>query len=229
MSTMPSVIVKKGGVLSALAYGFFTFLTTTVVCASCLAFYGLVIVDTKTSDVLAFANGLSDGAFSALTELHKSLPEWQKALPPALADSINDRRDPGYREQLDVRVRIVDDEESRTSALAVIEVTNNGTKTISLMTARIILDDERGVPVRELATFVATPLALCDDEWRGPLLPDETRRFTRRVQRSASEMTASIEITELRVWAGDEAAPTAAPVSAEGSLSISPLLVPHLL
>jgi hypothetical protein len=45
---------------------------------------------------------------------------------------------------------------------------------------------------------VATPFA-AHGEWRGPLLPGETRRIPQRVQHVVGEPTLTYEVTDLRV------------------------------
>ncbi len=195
MSTMPAVIVKKGGFFSALAVGFFTFLTVGVVCASVVGLYGMHIVNSKTWQVLQFGSSIAE-----------QLPNWQRALPPALAEAIQDRRDPAYREQLKVTTRLNRSRDSERGSV-VIEVSNTGDEAVSLLALRLVLQDELGTPVHEIPTYAATPLTI-EGEWRGPILPGSTRRFVRhyRAQSPVSEIAA--EITELRVW--DKTAATAA-------------------
>jgi hypothetical protein len=126
------------------------------------------------------------------------LPEWRKVLPPALSDAVMDRRDPKYREQVNVSVRMAGSDD-RDSHRAVIEVQNKGSQTISLMSLRLVLEDEQMAPLHEYSTWAATPIA-ADHEWRGPLLPGQTRRLAVVVDGSGAALKPSLEITELRVW-----------------------------
>ncbi|HUU97427.1 MAG TPA: hypothetical protein VM487_16955 [Phycisphaerae bacterium] len=198
MSSVPAVIVRKGGFLNGLFYGFFGFLITTVICATGVGIYGMRIADSKVVQVLSTTERLVTG-----------VPDWLDALfevlPPAMADALHDRRDPDYREHVDVAVRLVPGRDHARYQRAAIEVTNNGTETISLMALRIVIVDEDGVPAYERAAYVATPLTI-EDEWRGPLLPGSTRKFAITVRASESdEYQASYEIAELRVWDPDAA------------------------
>jgi len=205
MSSVPAVIVRKGGFLNGLFYGFFGFLITTVICATGVGIYGMRIADSKVVQVLSTTERLVTGVPDWLDALFEALPNWGEALPPAMADALHDRRDPDYREHVDVAVRLVPGRDHGRYQRAAIEVTNNGTETISLMALRVVIVDEDGVPEYEQMAHVATPLAI-EDEWRGPLLPGSTRKFAITVRASGSdEYQASYEIAELRVWDPDAA------------------------
>jgi hypothetical protein len=211
MSSVPAVVVKKGGLLSAPFYGFFGFLITTVVCVTGLGVYGMWIAENKVDRVFSTGERLIAG----IPEWLNALPEWDEALPPAMADALHDRREPDYRQHVDVAVRLVPERYRANRQHAVVEVTNNGTDTISLMALRIVITDEDGVPVYERAAYVATPLTI-EGEWRGPLLPDSTRKFTVRVfTDEPDEYEASYEVTEIRIW--DPAAAAAVRTDAEGT------------
>ncbi len=209
MSSVPAVIVRKGGFLNGLFYGFFGFLITTVICATGVGIYGMRIADSKVVQVLSTTERLVTGVPGWLDALFEALPNWGEALPPAMADALHDRRDPDYREHVDVAVRLVPGRYSEHRQRAVVEVVNNGTETISLMALRVVIADEDGVPAYERAVYVATPLTI-EDEWRGPLLPGSTRKFTVRVfTDDPGDYEVSHEVTELRVW--DPAASGSAP------------------
>ena len=191
MNHMSPVVVKKMGFFPALFLGLFGTIIASVVCAAGLGFYGLNIVDNKAGDVLALGQGLIRG-----------LPEFQEALPPALADLLDDKRDPQYRRNIDVEARIVPDRNRDDRGRAVITVTNNGDETVSLMSLRVVLEDDRQVPIREMVTYAATPVTI-DDQWRGPLLPGSTRKFSVCTWRGSGELDVSAEVTDLRVWNRD--------------------------
>jgi hypothetical protein len=189
MNQSPTVVVRKGGFLSALAIGLFTFLTGAVVCASAVAFYGLHIVDNRSGDVV-----------STVQTIVAALPEWRRALPPAVSEALQDERDPSYREELTVAARIVPASGRSDASTAIIEVTNNGERTVSLLALRVALEDGSGVPLESFSTYVATPLAIGDDDWRGPLLPGSTRRISEGRWVSGRAARATVEVNELRVW-----------------------------
>ncbi|TWT45769.1 hypothetical protein RAS1_22010 [Phycisphaerae bacterium RAS1] len=203
MSSMPSVIVKKGGFLGALATGLFTLLTTVVICASGLGFYALNVLDRRGGSILAsVADGLSNG-----------LTQWRETLPPAIVESLDDHRAIDYRTSLDTAVRLVEDDRG---GCALLDVANHGDQVVTLLAARVVVEDERGVPVRQEVQYVATPLAFGnDDDWNGPLLPGSPRRLAIPLRRVEAGMKATVEITELRVWNG----PKPRPEKAEASMT----------
>jgi hypothetical protein len=179
----PSVIVKKDGFFTAVARGFFGLLTTAVVCATGLGVFSLHVIDKKFGDIKSIGESVVGG-----------MPKWRESLPPAIADAINDRRAPEYASNVDVKVRLADGKRKR----AVIEVTNNGDETISLLSLNIRLEDADGVPVRTFTSYAATPLALNDGDWRGPILPtSKTRKFA--VVVPETDLTAVAEIADIRV------------------------------
>ena len=85
---------------------------------------------------------------------------------------------------------------------ALVEVANNGSETISMLALNIALEDERGVPVGETRTYVATPIACDEAEWRGLLFPKSTRRFVVHCRGDACGLRPTAQIVDLRVWNG---------------------------
>ncbi len=55
--------------------------------------------------------------------------------------------------------------------------------------------------MEEESIFAATPLP-CEDEWRGPILPGETRKFSTHMDSRETGLTAEFEVTDIRVWNG---------------------------
>jgi hypothetical protein len=183
-----TVFVTKHGFLSSLVLGLCGMISITVICATAVGLYGLYIVDDKIEDLV----GASPDMVEALTD-------WQAALPPALADAIDDRRDLNYRPQVDASVELLGTDSRLTP---VIEVVNQGDKVVTLLSMRVTVEDDEGIPDKEMAVYAATPITI-DHEWRGPLLPGSTRRFALRSGRLGRDAAlASLEITELRVWNG---------------------------
>ena len=193
MSGVPAVIVKKGGFLSALFHGVFGFLTVLVVCASGLGLYALRIADTKVDGLLTMTGNVISG-----------LPEWQKNLPPFLAEMLDDRRAPEYREQVGVSVRTAAAHDRSDRELTVVEVVNQGSEAISMLALNVVLEDKSGVPVHESRVYAATPIAIDEAEWRGPLFPGDTRRFVVCGWGHESGLRPTFQIAELRVWNGPQ-------------------------
>lgn len=182
-------IIVKRGFFSTLAYGVSGVLITAIVCGTGIVCYGFSILDRKSHDLASLGK-----------ELVATIPGILEALPPALGDAINDRRDPGYRSQLDIDVSLASDLDGRWLR-PVVTVTNRGAETVSLLALRLVLADESGVPVDERVSYAATPLAV-RDEWRGPILPGETRTYATRLYGRARGVRPMFEVTEVRVWNG---------------------------
>ena len=187
-----TVVRKRMSFLSVLVLSVTAIIVTIILSASGIAIYGLGILDAKT-----------DSLTGLVGEAVRSLPEIRKALPPALSDAINDERRPGYRDQLDVSVRLVGADRNGYRR-TVVEVTNRGDELVSLLSMRVVGLDGDGDPVFERNTLVATPIQI-DDDWRGPLLPHETRRFSIRhsSRRYGVPVEVTYEITDVRVWRGN--------------------------
>jgi hypothetical protein len=173
-----------------LAYGFFGFLVATVVCGAGVGLYALNLVDRKSEALLGFGG-----------EVFENLPELREKLPPALADAINDQRDPDYRDSIELETKLAPGHD-RNHGNLVINARNTGDKTVSLMAVRTVLLDANQAPVYSWSTYAATPLTV-DNDWRGPLLPGSTRRCSITVRCDSSRLTPEAEITELRVWTGE--------------------------
>lgn len=206
MSNMPAVIVRKGGFLSALFHGLFGFLTVVVICASGLGVYALHIADDKVVSLFALTGDVVSG-----------LPEWQRNLPALLADALDARRAPDYRSQIDVSVRTVPHPNDRARDLTIIEVTNKGSETVTVLALNVVLEGANGVPLREFRTYAATPLALDEDEWRGPLLPGSTRKFAPCGHVYERGLQPTVEVAELIVWNGPRAVDAAEVEAAEAA------------
>ena len=186
MYTGPSVVVNKGGFLSAIVKGVFGTVMVVVVCVTALGLYGIRVIDTQAG---------------TLTHVLAMLPEWQKAVPPAIADALNDRRAPEYRSSLDIKSRVEVTRKDREDGVVLIDVKNNGHEVVSLMSLRVVVADESDTRRHELPVVVATPLMI-EEEWRGPLLPGEQREIVTHVRGLVGEPKVSTELTELRVWKG---------------------------
>jgi hypothetical protein len=188
MSRGSAVVVKRHGFLAATAYGLFGTLTALIICSAGVGVYALHVLDAKTDRLLNAGAGLIT-----------SLPQLRESMPPVVADMINDRRSPAYREHVELACRMVAPSEAHGRDMVVIEVTNNGAETITLMGVRVVLVDAAGVPVRAMSTYAATP-AMIDDDWRGPLLPGSTRQCSFNLYSSWVPLRPVAEITDLRVW-----------------------------
>lgn len=199
MSSMPAVVVKKGGFLSAIAYGFFGLLMTTVICGSAIGFYAINVVDRHTGPIVSFVTGaISD------------FPQFVERLPGALGEAFHDRRAVEYCDQIETQVRIAEGRRGRHGPVAVVEVTNHGDEVVSLLALNITIEDANGLPLEDLRTYAATPVMFDEDDWRGLLLPGKTRKFVRTLRAGDLDCTAQVEIAEIRVTTPRVPAPPAA-------------------
>lgn len=217
MSSSPSVVVRKGGFCSTLVSSLFGVIAVALICVTGLGLYGLHV-----------ANGKIDRVIEIGETCVQVLPEWQAALPPVLSDALNDRRAPEYRERVDINLSThYEEEEQPDRALVVLEVENQGDETISVMSGRVVLSDEDGVPRQSRTLFIATPFSLEEENWPGPMMPESTRQISRQVFWVKKGWTPSFEITELRIWnrgappawekSGSESARLPEPAPAAGS------------
>ncbi len=183
--------------LTAFFLGVFGIGAVGIGASAVVVLYGMRIVDTKVSAVMAFVGGTVDG-----------LPELIDALPPALADLLNDRRAPEYTANLDIDVGFVADE--HTGRLRpVVSITNKGNEVVSLLAIRVAALNEQHLPLCEWTEVMATPIAI-DNQWRGPLMPGDTRHALLSSWRpdipadQMSTIKAATEISEIRVWRGSD-------------------------
>jgi len=201
-------VIKRGGVGTAVAHGLFGMLTTIVVCSIGVGVYALNLVDRRLESVLGLGQ-------EVLVGLPETLTEVRQALPPALADALNDERTPDYRETVDLNARLVPGDD-QTQHL-VIHAHNQGERTVTLMALRVVLVDANDVPVRSTVTYAATPLTI-DHEWRGPILPGSLRECSLVFHHCPTGLKPKVEITDIRVWTG--------PKQPEGELAAAPLPAP---
>lgn len=187
MTPVPNVVVKKDGFFTALVRGVFGLLMTVIVCCTGLGLYTIHVIDKKFTDIRSIGESVVSG-----------LPQWRQSLPPVLADAINDRRAADYASNVDVKVSLVDSKR-RDRQRAVIEVTNNGSETISVLSLNVRLEDGNEIPIRSFVTYAATPLALPDADWHGPILPGRTRKFATEVYVTDYDLKPIAEIADIRV------------------------------
>ena len=214
MSTQPSVVVnKKGGVLTALVQGFFGFLIVSIVCVTLLGAYALWVADKKTDIALEWTEKIGNGGFTMVNSLAENLKDWREIAPPVLADALNDRRDPEYRDELEIEASVVPSDEGMGKGRILVQATNHGDETVSLLTARLVVSNADEIPITSVVTSIATPLAFQVEEqqFQGPLMPGATCRFIvtepchGRPLDVPLKSGVSYEVAELRIWQGPAA------------------------
>ena len=191
-----NVVHKARSFFSTLAWGISLIVVTAIISGTVLAGYGMNIVDRKTNSVFDLVEAVLNG-----------LPELTDALPPVLADAIHDQRRPEYAGELEVSVRLAESSRRRGACRPVVELHNNGSEVVSLLSMRVVVLNQRGEPVAEFNEWAATPIA-ANDDWRGPLLPGATRHLSVGTlflgeDRAVDDFHAEVEITDVRVWNPD--------------------------
>ncbi len=199
MSDHPHVTYKRHTFLSSLVTGASALGIVLVISCTVVVIYGMHFVGDR-----------SDKFVSTVGSAIGSLDELQAALPPILADVLDDRRQPDYRNQIEITTRPAASPDHGSRIRTVIEVANNGDEVISYLSLRLVFLDADDDVVAESNEWAATPIAT-DGAWRGPLMPGSRRRFVswgHRVFRASTsdELTTEVEITDLRVWNGAEEA-----------------------
>lgn len=202
---MPAIIVKKGGFLSALAYGFFGFLSVCVISAAGIGIY-------------AIRSG--DRVIQMVSTVLEHPERIRTALPPLLAEMFADRRAPEYRERVELETALRPAKRASHGVEAIVTVRNNGPETISVLGLNVVVQDGDGMPVQEIRAYAATPFMIDNGEWRGPLAPGAERKFVRWISadRNAALSVAS-EIVDLRVF---DAAQTARALPAPAMTGLAP-------
>ena len=203
MSDYPHITYKRHTFLSALVGGICGLAITIVLCATAVTIYGMHFVGDKSEKIVT----------SLIEDAIQGLPVLQKSLPPVLGDLLNDRRQPGYCDQLDITAKTTvqrdrdDHERMRTE----VQVVNNGQEVITLLSLRIIVLDSHDEILTESNEWAATPIA-ADEDWRGPIMPGSHRRFIVSHNRRApdfipEDLKTEVEITDVRIWNNDKEAP----------------------
>ena len=190
------VVRKRMSFLSVTVISLTSLCITLIFCASGIALYGMRLLDKK-----------SDTLVGLVGQVAENLPELRAALPPALADAIDDERRPDYRENLIITARLVQPDDHRGYSRAIVSVENTGDHVVSLLGLRLVGLDQAGDPISEQDAWAATPLQIKDD-WRGPLQPHEKRLFPIYWYRNSQPAEVSVEVTDIRVWRGPTAPST---------------------
>ena len=193
MSGPSHILLRKHSFLSSAAFGLSAIIITIILSGTVVVLYGVHLASEKSEQVIDLAQSAVRG-----------LPEFQQALPPALADMLDDRRQPDYAGDLDITAKVTSRAGTNGRTRTVIEVVNSGDEVVSLLSLRVVLLGEHDHILSESQEWAATPVAI-EDDWRGPLMPGAKRRFvcSRTHMYNVGpmdEIKPEVEITELRVW-----------------------------
>ena len=193
MGDYPHVTYKRHTFLSALATGVSAFFIVLVISCTVVVVYGIHFVGDKSEKLVSTVGSAIGG-----------LEEFQESLPPIMADVLNDRREPAYRDQIDIAARISKKDDSRGAMRMAVEVTNTGEEVVSLLSFRIVVLDAANEVMAESTEWAATPITT-DGGLRGPLMPGAKRHFNSWAYNTcelptAEDLKIEVEITDLRVW-----------------------------
>jgi len=192
MSDYPKITYKKHTFLSSVAMGLSAIAITIIISCTVVVIYGI-----------HFAGDRSEKLVSLVGDAIGGLPELRQALPPALADVLDDRRQPGYAGELEISAATALTPDQHRTVRTKIEVVNEGSEIVSLLCLRIVVFGSNGEILSESNEWAATPIA-ADHDWRGPLMPGSHRYFvsSRRALGVflGDQLRTEVEVTDLRVW-----------------------------
>lgn len=208
------ITYRKHTFLSSVAMGLSAIIITVILSGTGVLVYGVHLASEKSERVISLAQGAVRG-----------LPELTRSLPPVLSDMLDDRRQPDYGKALAITAKVTAAPGPYDGARTAIEIVNNGTEVVSLLSLRVIIIDKNGRLISEGQEWAATPFA-ADHEWRGPIMPGSRRYFVsgRRLHDVSlvDELRPEVEITELRVWNGPDNAPAIGDESLGGATASAP-------
>jgi hypothetical protein len=187
MQPSPAVIVNKSGFWASLVKGVFGTIIVILLCTTALGIYAMSVFK---SSATQFAEGVLS-----------NLPEWSQALPPFPGHALNAHRALEYRDNLEIRTRLLPCGGRDDCRMVVVEIANKGDQVVSLATMHVTVEDKSDNPLLDLPIVAATPLQMgC--ELRGPIQPGQTRQIPNRVVRVVGEPKVGVELTDLWVWSG---------------------------
>jgi hypothetical protein len=192
MNDFPQIIYKRHTFLSALAMGVSAVIIAFIISCTVVIIYGMNFAGNKSEELVSLAE-----------EAIRGLPKLQESLPPALADILNDRRQPDYSTQLTITPSTILLPADNGTVKTTIEIVNNGKEVVSLLSLRVVVLTSRNEIITESNEWAATPIA-ADEDWRGPLMPGSRRYFVTSRRGlpvfSADELKTEVEITDIRIW-----------------------------
>ena len=197
MAEYPKVVYKKHTFFSTLITGLVLLIITLVISITVLLIFGMNFVGERSEAIISIAQNAVQG-----------LPAFQESLPPLFADMLSDRREPGYRDKLDITAQPTVAPNRRADVGSAIKVVNNGSEVVTLLSLRIVVLNANDEILTESNEWVVTPFA-ADDDWPGPLMPGSERYFSSSQRGvfpvpSLEKLRAEVEITDIRIWNGQK-------------------------
>ncbi len=193
----PQLSYKRHTFLSSLVSGLSAIIVTLIICVTGIIIYGMNIASDKSEEIISLAQSTING-----------LPAIQKSLPPVIGDVFNDRREPDYRDNIEITAEPSFFQQDNGRLGATVVLANKGSKVVSLMSLRIVIHNNKNEVLSELNDWVATPFTNKND-WPGPMMPNSKRYISLKGNRAfniqnTDELKTEVEITELRIWNGEK-------------------------
>ena len=94
MADYPKITFKKHTFLSSVVLGISALAITIIICCTVTLLYGVHFAGQRSEKLVSLVGGAIGG-----------LPELRQALPPALADVLDDRRQPDYAAKLHISAK----------------------------------------------------------------------------------------------------------------------------
>lgn len=107
----------------------------------------------------------------------EDLPQTIKDVSPLISEFVGERN-LDYAKNIGVTVKLAQRPGTKTLRPA-LQVTNKGNQPINFMTIRVAALTAQNLPVAEWTEVVATPIGI-ENDWRGPLVPNQTRYVVMR-------------------------------------------------
>jgi hypothetical protein len=200
MKENPTITYTKHTFLSSLVMGFTALVITIIISSTVLIIYGTQFAGDKSEKIISLVRDAMGGG----------LPNLRQALPPALADVLDDRRQLDYDAKLSIHASTTQMPDQDRTVRTKIEVVNKGSEVISLLCLRIVVFGPDGEILTESSEWAATPIA-AELPWRGLLMPGSHRYFVSSHRALpvflGDELKTEVEITDLRVWNPPEEGP----------------------
>jgi len=182
--------------LTALILGLFGVGAVGIAAGTTIVIYTLRVADGELGTATELVGRIVDEVSDVLGDL-----------PGGLGDLAEFERSPKYGQKVDVTATIVPSANDDRARL-VLTISNRGDEVISGLAVRVTAMDERGVPVADWTEVVATPIAIDDDAWRGPMMPGATRHISLSTYRGLfgliDGLTTQVEISDVWVWNPDK-------------------------
>jgi hypothetical protein len=198
-----TIVNKRMSFFASIAWGLSLIVIAAIGSATSLGLYALNVADRKSDTLSEFVESVLGTVVDGVPEILAGVPEILDNLPQFVGETVAMRRDPGYLDHLDIELSIAKSSRRGDRMEPVLIVHNTGEEMITWLTVRVVVRDKAGSTVHERSEWIATPVTF-DNDCPGPLMPNSTRRISVGSFRGGKDVTAEVEITDIRVWDKDQ-------------------------